>query len=94
LFSPLARAVYGNTGPVRVSWAIEREAVASGEAEPIDDGSGDSEMSIVGARYLSWLWMSVCVVVCVAFEGERKVAKKGQRSAGGRRARAKARIFM
>ena len=54
LFSPLVKAIYGNTEPVRVSWAIEREAVVSGEAEPIDGGSEDSEMSMMYARYLSW----------------------------------------
>ena len=47
MFSPLVEAVYGNEGPVRVSWAIEKETVASGEAEPIDGRSEDSVVSIV-----------------------------------------------
>ena len=35
-----------------MSWAIERETVASGEAEPIDSRSEDSVVSIMHARYL------------------------------------------
>lgn len=36
MFSPLAEGMYGNTVPVKVGWAIEREAVVMEEAEPID----------------------------------------------------------
>lgn len=62
LFSPLVEAVYGKKGPVSVSWAVEREAVASGEAEPIDGCSEDSVVSILCARYL---FLAVCVLCVV-----------------------------
>jgi uncharacterized ParB-like nuclease family protein len=85
LFSPLVEAVYGKTGPVRVSWAIEREAVALGEAEPIDVCCEDSLVSIVCARSL---FLAVVVRSCGVKVRLRGVREKGQRAQqAGRRLR-------
>ena len=85
LFSPLVGAVYGKTGPVRLSWAIEREAVASGEAEPIDVRCEDSVVSVVCARSL---FLAGDVRSCGVKVRLRGVREKGQRDQqAGRRLR-------
>lgn len=59
-----------------MSWAIEREAVALGEAEPIDGCSENSVVSIVCARSL---FLAVGVRLCGVKVRSRKVREKGQR---------------
>lgn len=72
LFRPELSALYGKKEPTAVSWAIRREVVAAGEAEPIDGRVGILGMVRVEARFavLAGIVRSGCVAVQgkIAFE--------------------------
>ena len=50
LFSPGLSALYGNKEPTAVSWAVKKEAVVAGEAEPIDGRVRILGVMVVEAR--------------------------------------------
>jgi hypothetical protein len=51
LFRPELSALYGKKEPTAVSWAVRKEAVAAGEAEPIDGRVRILGMVKVKARF-------------------------------------------
>ena len=69
MFSPQVEAIYGNEGPGRESWTVDRETVDFGEAEPIESRSEDSVVSKVRcAGCMSQLLVFVCGVSALQWQ--------------------------